>query len=85
MPDLKVMPIREVSLSDIVGMLQRLADAIEHGEHEGIRGAVVMLDSHAMSVFGFGDAPPAVAGELLACAHYKLVRARLMSADVLEL
>ncbi|MGE8165204.1 hypothetical protein ACQKRQ_34275 [Paraburkholderia sp. NPDC080076] len=77
MPDLKVMPIREVSLSDIAGMLRRLADAIEHGEHEGIRGLVVVLDAPAMPVFGFGDAPPAVAGELLACAHLKMIRARL--------
>jgi hypothetical protein len=85
MPDLKVMPIREVALSDIAGMLRRLADALERGKHEGIRGLVVVLDAPRMPVFGFGDAPPAVASDLLACAHLKMIRARLMSADAMEL
>lgn len=85
MADLKIMPLREVTLSDIAGMLRQLADAIERGDHEGITGAVVVLDAARMPVLGFGELPPVAAAELLACAHYKLIRARLIGADALDL
>jgi hypothetical protein len=85
MPTLKVMPLREVSLADITGMLRRLADRIERGELENVTGAVVVLDAPGMPVFGFGDLPAPAATELLACAHHKLVRASLIGADAMEL
>ncbi|MGF6599811.1 hypothetical protein P3T23_004545 [Paraburkholderia sp. GAS448] len=85
MPELKVMPLREVTLADISGMLRRLANDIDNGHYEGITGAAVVLDAPGIPVFGFGELPPPVAAELFACAHLKLVRARLVGAGALEL
>jgi hypothetical protein len=65
-------------MGDGLRVMSEMADAIERGDHEGIRGAVVVLDAPTMPVFGFGNAPPVVATELLACA-------RLVRADALDL
>ena len=63
----------------------KLTDAIERGDYGRITGAAVPLDAPAMPFLGFGDVPPVDATEFLACTHYKMIRARLIGVDALDL
>ncbi|RQH02725.1 hypothetical protein [Paraburkholderia dinghuensis] len=85
MPTLKVVPLHEVLVSDITGMLRQLAGRIERGELENVTGVVVMPDAPGMPVSGFGNLSAPAASELLACAHHRMIRGRLIGQDALEL
>jgi hypothetical protein len=85
MSNVKVVPFRHDPFSDVPGLLRELADAIEAGAHGKVYAAAVVLESPGMPVFGYGRADPVNASELFACAHQKLVLARLRDADGIEL
>jgi hypothetical protein len=83
-----VTPIREADalpLWDVPAMLRRLAKHIEEGEYGEVHSAAVVLEAPGMPVLGFGRGDPVNASELFACAHQKLVLARLRDADGIEL
>ena len=66
-------------------MLRRLADSIEANRYGDVQGAAIVLEATGMPVFGYGSASPVNASELFACAHQKMVLARLRDADGIEL
>lgn len=80
-----VVPIPRTPLDDIPAMLRRLADDIESDAYGEVHGAAIVLEAVGMPVFGYGRADPQNASELFACAHQKMVLARLRNADGLEL
>lgn len=79
MPDLKVVPIWDnpVSLTDIPGMLRRLADQIESGEVECQGSAFCLLpkESDWPAVYGWGD----VLGKNEPIVQFELARTWLVN------
>ena len=65
------------NLQDVPQMLRKLADDIENSNYGPVHSAAVVLEAPGLPVFGFGQADPANASELFACAHHKLLLDRL--------
>lgn len=55
--DLKIVEFRQTPLTDVPGMMRRLADQIEAGEYGEVKSLYALMprDSGYPSLFGWGD------------------------------
>lgn len=60
------------SLDDIAAHLRQLADQIESGDLQGATAAVVVIETHELAVFGYGNADLPTA-HLLLCGGQRFL------------